>query len=44
MLDGATSVPERTQALEFGDLAAVWGVIQRLGVVESIDRWWAADE
>jgi transposase len=38
MLDGATSVPERTQALEFGDLAAVWGVIQRLEVVESIDR------
>ena len=38
MLDGATQVPERTQVLEFGGVAAVWKMIERLGVVETIDR------
>lgn len=30
--------PARTQHLKFGDLAAVWGVLDRLGVVEIIDE------
>lgn len=29
--------PARTRHLAFGDVAAVWGFIQRLGVVETID-------
>lgn len=29
--------PARTRHLAFGDLAAVWGILQRLGVVEIID-------
>lgn len=29
--------PERTQHKKFGDLAAVWGILQRLGVIETID-------
>ena len=29
--------PDRTQHLAFGDLAAVWGVLDRLGVIEIID-------
>jgi len=37
-LAGAPSgSPERTQHKRFGDLAAVWGILQRLGVVEAID-------
>jgi hypothetical protein len=34
---GATALPSRTRHLAFGDLAATWGVIERLGVVEIID-------
>lgn len=34
---GATVLPSRTRHLGFGDLAATWGVIERLGVVEIID-------
>ncbi|MCA1681655.1 MAG: IS1634 family transposase [Actinobacteria bacterium] len=30
--------PERTRHLGFGDLAAVWGLVTRLGVVETIDE------
>jgi transposase len=30
--------PDRTQHLAFGDLAAVWGVLERLGVREVIDE------
>jgi len=30
--------PDRTQHLAFGDLAAVWGVLERLGVREIIDQ------
>jgi len=29
--------PERTQHKKFGDLAAVWSTLQRLGVIEAID-------
>jgi transposase len=29
--------PERTQHKKFGDLAAVWGILDRLGVAEAID-------
>ena len=37
-LSGAPAgAPERTQHKKFGDLAAVWGVLQRLGVIEAID-------
>ena len=31
-------MPERTRHLAFGDVAAVWGFIQRLGVIEVIDE------
>jgi hypothetical protein len=31
-------MPQRTRHLAFGDVAAVWGFIQRLGVVEVIDE------
>jgi transposase len=38
-LSGAPAgAPERTQHKKFGDLAAVWGILQRLGVVEAIDE------
>ncbi len=39
-LDGreAAVMPERTRHLAFGDVAAVWGVLTRLGVVEIIDE------
>ena len=33
-----SSTPVRSQHKRFGDLAAVWSVIERLGVVEIIDR------
>ena len=37
-LSGAPAgAPERTQHKRFGDLAAVWGILARLGVVEAID-------
>jgi transposase len=37
-LSGATAgSPERTQHKKFGDLAAVWGILDRLGVAEAID-------
>ncbi|MCA1707574.1 MAG: IS1634 family transposase [Actinobacteria bacterium] len=36
-VDGATAVPARSRHLGFGDLAAVWWVIDKLGVVEIID-------
>jgi hypothetical protein len=31
-------VPQRTRHLAFGDVAAVWTIAQRLGVVETIDE------
>src|SRR5674476_1025381 len=30
--------PERTQHKKFGDLAAVWGILERLKVAEAIDE------
>jgi len=30
--------PERTQHKKFGDLAAVWGILDRLGVADAIDE------
>src|SRR5262249_60009342 len=37
-LAGAQAAPVRSQHKRFGDLAAVWAVIERIGVVEVIDR------
>ncbi|MCA1681695.1 MAG: IS1634 family transposase [Actinobacteria bacterium] len=34
----AVMMPERTRHLAFGDVAAAWGVLTRLGVVETIDE------
>ena len=33
----AVMMPERTRHLAFGDLAAAWGILTRLGVIETID-------
>ncbi len=40
LLDAREAVarPERTRHLGFGDVAAVWGVLDRLGVVETVDE------
>jgi len=35
---GASATPDRTRHLGFGDLAAVWGMLERLGVAEIIDE------
>jgi transposase len=37
-MDGAMAVPERTRHLAFGDLAAVWSVLERLGVAAIVDE------
>ncbi|WP_239340200.1 hypothetical protein [Frankia sp. CiP3] len=34
----ATMLPERTRHLAFGDVAAVWGVLARLGVADVVDE------
>jgi transposase len=36
-MDGAMGVPERTRHLAFGDLAAVWSILERLGVATIVD-------
>src|ERR1019366_5275199 len=36
-MDGAMAVPERTRHLTFGDLAAVWQILERLGVAAIVD-------
>jgi hypothetical protein len=36
--EAPAGAPERTQHKKLGDLAAVWGILQRLGVVEAIDE------
>ena len=36
-MDGATVAPARTRHLAFGDVAAVWGMLRRLRVSETID-------
>jgi len=35
---GATRMPTRSRHLAFGDLAAAWNVIEKLGVVEIVDE------
>jgi hypothetical protein len=35
---GAAATPVRSQHKRFGDLAAVWSVVERIGVVEVIDQ------
>jgi transposase len=35
---GTVAVPERTRHLAFGDVAAAWSVIERLGVAQIIDE------
>jgi len=37
-MDGAMAVPERTRHLGFGDLAAVWSILERLGVAATVDE------
>ncbi len=37
-MDGAASLPERTSHRRFGDVAAVWGMCQQLGVADIIDE------
>lgn len=38
-LSGASEgTPVRTQHKAFGDIAAVWGILERLGVIEAIDE------
>jgi transposase len=37
-MDGAAAVPGRTRHLAFGDVAAVWSMLQRLGVAPVIDE------
>lgn len=37
IIEGAADKPERTRHLAFGDVAAVWAMIQRLEVVATID-------
>jgi transposase len=37
-IEGAAATPDRTRHLAFGDLAAVWTILGRLGVVEIIDE------
>jgi transposase len=37
-MDGVTVLPERTRHLAFGDVAAAWSVIERLGVAAIIDE------
>ena len=37
-LEGTVAVPERTRHLAFGDVAAAWSVIERLGVAQIIDE------
>ena len=36
-MDGAMAVPERTRHLAFGDLAAVWSILERLEVAAIVD-------
>jgi Transposase DDE domain len=37
-MDGAMAVPERSRHLALGDLAAVWSILERLGVAAIIDE------
>jgi hypothetical protein len=37
-MDGAAVLPERTQHLAFGEVAAAWSMIGRLGISQIIDE------
>lgn len=37
-MEGAVSMPSRTRHLAFGDLAATWAVIEKLGMIDIIDE------
>ncbi|MEX1164623.1 MAG: IS1634 family transposase [Nitriliruptor sp.] len=37
-MDGASTLPERTSHRRFGDVAAVWGFCQQLGVADTVDE------
>ncbi len=37
-VNGASALPDRTQHLGFGDFAAVWGLLERLGVAAIVDE------
>jgi transposase len=37
-MDGAAVLPERSRHIAFGALAAVWGVLEQLGVAEIVDE------
>ncbi len=37
-MDGASRLPERTSHRRFGDVAAVWGLCQQLGVADIVDE------
>src|SRR5680860_665510 len=37
-MDGAATLPERTSHRRFGDVAAVWGFCQQLGVADIVDE------
>jgi len=37
-MDGASTMPERTRHLAFGDLAATWSIIERLKIIEIVDE------
>jgi transposase len=37
-IDGSTSMPDRTRHLAFGDIAATWSVLERLGVAKIVDE------
>ncbi len=37
-IDGSTSMPDRTRHLAFGDVAATWSVLERLGVARIVDE------
>jgi hypothetical protein len=37
-MDGVAVLPERTQHLAFGEVAAAWSMIERLGISQIIDE------
>jgi len=37
-IDGAQAMPDRTRHLAFGDVAAVWSMLERMGVAQIVDE------
>src|SRR6266480_2587209 len=37
-IEGAQAMPDRTRHLVFGDLAAVWSMIERMPIIEIVDE------